>query len=136
MEYRQDLVEKIVKEGLETVRLEKETYFYKQMLETFGKEQLEPAARKLWLERLPQEIEYVSKELLQIVGQVKQLYEGLSKHNLHPSTELYMQLGPVAQTSEWKFVSKRTLIMWAGTLVFLANACLMLYLLITAQKQK
>jgi hypothetical protein len=94
--YRQDLTDRIIKAGNDSVTYEKEAAYYETMMEsvrrlgpTMGRN-ADPAA----IRQVEARIDEVFNDTIRALEQVHGLYEQLSRQNLNPRTNLYSIASP------------------------------------------
>lgn len=94
--YRQDMTDRIIKAGIESVSYVKEEAYYESMTESVRRlapgtgRTVDPAVMR----QIEARIDEVFNDTINALKQVNGLYEQLSRQNLNPSTNLYSIVNP------------------------------------------
>jgi hypothetical protein len=123
IEFRQDITERVIEEGVKAVALEKDTSYYEDLLGALRgtlrrggtPEQMEVRGRAG--ERVQAKAKETLADLMRALDQVNAIYTDLSAHNLNANALLYQVTAPFTVRTT-RAVSLQTLAI-AGLLVFI-----------------
>ncbi len=131
VEYRQKLIDRIIRESLAATVLDKEQGYYEDLnrsVRQLSGNGLSGAARQTAIESVNKRLSAAMDEVLVSVDRVGAIYEEVSKLNLNPSTLLYTKTRPFSVTTisavTIRTVSTFTLLAFLLSLVFVPVACL------------
>lgn len=138
IEFRQEFIDRIIKEALVEVKLSREVQFYQDMLTALQDKgasisSLTPETRK----QIDAHVKEAHKDLLNHVEQINTIYNELSETNLSPPTELYSAPEQIITTMA-RSISISRLVLYlvaiVGGMVVLTSAGCLYHARIRAQK--
>jgi hypothetical protein len=121
VEYRQDLTDRIIKEGMPTATLDKEVMYYEDMIKTLkgaggGGSSSEKSAA---IQSIKARLDDVMGDVSKAIDQINAIYLELSTQNLNPQTFLYRVTNPFSTRTERAY-SLRLAVLYSALTLFLA----------------
>lgn len=122
IQFRQNITERIIKDGLTTVTLDKEVTYYKDLLTDFkgfsGRDPAQSAAATQAAATIKANSEKALNSILESLDQVNAIYQEISAQNLNPRTTLYTITGPTFFISERALSATKLAMFSAMVLIF------------------
>ena len=134
IKYRQDTTDRIVEEGMKVAAIEKQTSYYKSLIESMRSLAKNKTAGNLGkvIELIKSSFAGIETDIQLSLDRINEIYQELSKHNLNPQSMLYTATDPVLVTKQ-QAVSYRKLGMAGILLLLLTFMIASLFCLIRCQ---
>ena len=110
VKYRQDITDKIVEEGMKIAAIEKQSSYYKSLIESMRNLTKNKSANNLSkvIELIKSSFADIESDIQVSLDRINEIYQELSKHNLNPQSMLYATTDPVLVKKQ-RAISRRKL---------------------------
>ncbi|MBI4445349.1 MAG: hypothetical protein HY645_05505 [Acidobacteria bacterium] len=133
VKFRQDLTERIIKEGLDMTVMDREAAHYQDLLSAVkGFSAMPSPESNPGIKIVEAGSQRALNSLLEAMDQINALYDEVSAHNLNPRTLLYTITTPTAITTQ-RSLEGETLLMYELLALFVLSALLVLGCLVHAR---